>query len=168
MDEWREVREFPGYSVSRDGLVRNDETGRFMTLLRNQGGIINVGLTKNLVQYKRSVTVLVAEAFLPTHPLESFDTPINLDGDRSNNHVDNLMWRPRWFAVKYFQQFTNGLRGYSVPIIDINSGEQFQTSWEAATKYGLIDREIMIATLNRTYVWPTYQRFRVFGHVDIN
>lgn len=163
MEIWRTIRSFPGYSVSDYGRVRNDETERVMALLKNQQGIVNVGMTMNHVQYKRSVALLVATAFLPKQPQQrdAFDTPINLDGDRSNNHVINLMWRPRWFAVKYFRQFHSYQRGFDVPIEEVNTGERFETSWEAAIKYGLLDREILLATLNRTYVWPSYQKFRV-------
>lgn len=161
MDEvWRRIPEFPSYSVSDFGRVQNDETSRIMTQLRNQTGVINVGLTRNLVQYKRSVALLVSSAFIPRKS-EEFTTPINLDGDRHNNQVPNLMWRPRWFAVRYFQQFFNGQRGFNVPIVELTTGEEFNTSWDAAIKYGLIDREIFVATTNRTYVWPSYQIFRV-------
>lgn len=161
MECWREVHSFPNYSVSNLGRVRNEETGRLMTLLRNQHGIINVGLTKRKVQYKRSVTCLVANAFVSRPPNDYFDTPINLDGDRGNNNADNLTWRPRWFAVKYIHQFhPNAPRGFTIPVVEISTGERFDTSWEAAIKYGLLDHEIYLASLNRTYVWPTYQRFR--------
>jgi len=165
MEEWKEIGAFPGYSVSTYGRVRNDTTGRIMAMLRNQKGIVSVGLTQALVQHKRSIAVLVANAFLPKPDMNSFDTPIHLDGDLENNHVSNLMWRPRWFAVKYHQQFLTEKRGFLVPVVD-DSGEMFETSWEAATKYGLIDREILTATLNRTYVWPTYQKFRVISETD--
>lgn len=162
MEVWRQIPEFPNYSVGDEGHVRNDATGRFLAKLVNQYGVVNVGLCRNGNQYKRSLPLLVAKAFIPKLAQHSeFDTPINLDGDRLNNRVTNLMWRPYWFAVKYAQQFHNGERGFDVPIEDVMTGEQFKTSWEAAIKYGLLDREILIATLNRTYVWPTYQKFRV-------
>lgn len=161
MEDWREVDEFRGYSVSSCGRVRNDQTGYILSLLVNQRGIVNVSFNARGIQYKRSVSLLVARAFLPVHPLDSFDTPINLDGDRRNNHISNLMWRPRWFAVDYFKQFQDWRRGFLVPIEETTTGERFENSWHAATKYGLLDKEIYIATLNRTYVWPTYQRFRV-------
>lgn len=161
MDEWREIRFFPGYSVSMFGQVRNDDTGRNLTLMINQRGIVNVGLTRSRVQHRRAVSVLVADAFVPRPIRETFDTPINLNGDRFNNTVSNLLWRPRWFAIKYFQQFKNNVRGFLVPVEETNTGEQFPTSWEAALKYGLLDREILISTIARTYVWPTYQKFKV-------
>lgn len=161
MMEWARIDEFPGYSVSDIGEVRNDRTGRYLSLTTNQAGIVQVGLVKGGSQYKRSVAVLVAKAFLdpPMHP--RFNTPINLDGDRSNNRADNLMWRPRWFAVKYHKQFDKPRQGLRQPIREKRTGEIFPTSWEAAIKYGLLDRDILIATLNRTYVIPTYQEFEL-------
>lgn len=161
MEDWRFIDEFPGYSISDQGRVRNDETGYYLSLLVNQRGIINVGLTKNRIQHKRAVSVLVANAFLPTHPLDSFDTPINLDGDRRNNRASNLMWRPRWFASEYFKQFLNPGPHLDRPLEDQKTGDVYKDSWEVATTWGLLDRDVYIRTLNRTYVWPTYQTFRI-------
>lgn len=161
MPEWKSIPDFPGYSVSRHGQVRNENTDRVLALTINRNNILTVGLMKDSKQHKRGVALLVAEAFLSPPQNKAFNTPINLDGDRLNCSADNLLWRPRWFAIEYHRQFHNGLRGFTRPVIEINTKEEFPTSWEAATKYGLIDREILLATLNRTYVWPTYQEFRV-------
>ncbi len=163
MENWHAIPSFSGYSVSDNGRVRSDHTGRIITLVLNNRGIVMVGLYKNGLQYKRSVSVLVIETFMEKPTLDAFDTPINLDGDRTNNCIDNLTWRPRWFAIKYFQQFRRPPEGFAKPIIETKTGEYFKTSWEAATKYGLLDREILLAVLNRTYVWPTFQIFRVVG-----
>ena len=159
--EWEIIPEFPGYSVSREGRVRNDDTGRILALTKNQHGLIQVGLMRDCNQYKRGVALLVANAFLPPSTIEAFNTPINLDGDRTNNRVENLMWRPRWFAILYHRQFHNDLRGFREPIMEVRTKQRFPNSWEAAITFGLLDREILIATLNRTYVWPTYQEFRL-------
>lgn len=161
MEEWREIPKFPGYSVSNLGHVRNDVTGYKLTLLQNQRGIVHVGLTKNLMQHKRSVSLLVASAFLGAPPNEAFETAINLDGDRTNNEAGNLVWRPRWFAIKYYTQFRNPqMRGFLTPIEEMATGERFENSWLAAIKFGLIDMDIFIATLNGMCVWPTRQWFR--------
>uniref|UniRef100_A0AAU7GZR1 HNH endonuclease n=1 Tax=Streptomyces phage Scarif TaxID=3158858 RepID=A0AAU7GZR1_9CAUD len=160
-EQWVEIASFPGYSVSDAGQVRNDETGHIMTRCANQGGVVHVGLTRNKTQYKRSLTLLVAEAFLP-RPSFAFDTPINLDGDRWNNSVENLMWRPRWFAVKYFQQFKFGSVGsIARPIEIIETEEQFANSFEATKFLGVLDREVAMSVMTQNYVWPIYQRFRL-------
>lgn len=158
--DWKEIRDFPGYSVSSMGKVRNDSTDRIMALQINQHGVVHVGLFKEGRQYKRGVALLVCQAFLPPPIPPTFDTPIHLDGDPTNNRIDNLMWRPRWFAVKYHQQFENPTVSFSGPIQDKRTGEVFNNSWHAATTFGLLEKEIFLATLNRTYVWPTYQEFR--------
>lgn len=160
MEQWSPIREFPGYSVSDTGRVRNDDQDRIMCMLVNQSGVVNVGLTKGKKQFKRSVGLLVARAFLRPAEDVRFDTPIHLDGDQRNNHVENLMWRPRWYAIRYQHQFTMAPQGFNVPIVETHTGETFQTSWDAAVKYGLIDRDIMLAIINKTFVWPTYQFFK--------
>lgn len=161
IERWKEIPDFPGYSVSSHGRVVNDETGREMAITQNQGGVTMVGLTKGLKQYRRSVTLLVADAFLdPLETPTTFDTPIQLDGDRWNNRVDNLMWRPRAFAVKYHRQFERE-PFVPVPIYEEATGEEFPTSREAAVKYGLLETEIFRALRNKTYVWPTYQIFHL-------
>jgi hypothetical protein len=158
-EEWRRIESFPNYAVSDTGIVRNDETGQTMAMLVNQSGVVNVGLTKNKVQYKRSVALLVALAFIKTARSLEFNTPINLDGDRFNNGVPNLLWRPRWFAVQYAQQFKTGPIGFDVPIEDMASKQQYKTSFEAATIHGLLEVDIVLAVTSKTWVWPTYQKF---------
>lgn len=160
MELWRRIRPFPNYSVSDEGRVRNEETFRILTQSQNQRGIAVVGMMRDGVQHKRSVAVLVADYFVPRLPnREAFDTPINLDGNRMNNQVSNLMWRTRAFAIKFFDQF-NSPHWVTGPIEDIMSGERFHTSWDAVMKYGLLHRDIFLAMRNNTYVWPTYQMFR--------
>lgn len=161
MEAWRIIPEFDRYSVSSDGRIRNDKSDRIMAVNKNQHGTVHVGLIRGRVQYKRSVPRLVAQAFLELPPNDRFDTPINLDGDRWDNRASNLLWRPRWFAISYHQQFLEPPRGIRRPIRDKRTGEEFPNSWIAATTYGLLDREILVATMQRTYVWPTLQRFEV-------
>lgn len=161
MDEWRDILSFPGYSVSDTGFVMNEETGRTMRTTSNQRGIVNVGLRREGIQYKRSVAVLVAEAFIMTARSLAFDTPINLDGDRCNNRAINLVWRPRWFAIKYFQQFNRSPMGFNKALEELKTHEKFETLWEAAITFGLLEMDLFRSLIDETVVWPTYQRFRV-------
>jgi hypothetical protein len=161
MTDWSEIDAFPGYSVSDEGDVRNDRTGRHLVQTKNQGGLVFVGMSRGGVQYKRSVSALVARAFLDAPRFRAYSVTINLNGDREDNHARNLMWRPLQFARRYHQQFMTGPNGINRPIIDIRTRECFDRSWDAAIRYGLIDRDIMMAILNRTVVFPTFQMFRV-------
>lgn len=160
-EHWEVIEGFPIYSISDHGRVRNDNTGKILSKHSNQQGIVAVGLFDGAEQHKRSVTLLVAHAFLdePSNPL--FDTPINVDGDRLNNHVDNLMWRPRWFAGRYHRQFKPGQpKGFDAPVVDMDSGIKYQNSLSAATTFGLLNAEVAYSVINGSYCFPTYQYFR--------
>jgi hypothetical protein len=162
MEKWAPILDFPGYSVSNLGRVRRDQTGRILRPKVNQTGVAYVGLMREYDQRQRGLAKMVAYAFLKPQ-FEAFDTPINLDGNRLNCAVDNLMWRPRWFAVRYHQQFKDdaysisGLLNGSLRAID--TGELFDTPRAAACRYGLLERDIVLSVLNQTETWPSYMRF---------
>lgn len=158
---WVAVQGFPGYSVNPLGQVRKDSTGRVLHTRLTQYGTPYVGLMRDWRQHIRSLPLLVANAFIPK-PSPIFDTPINLDGDRLNCAVSNLMWRPRWYAVLYNQQFQDR---YPNPIRAavraVNENEVFPNSFAAACHYGLLEREVVLSVLNATYTVPTYQFFEL-------
>lgn len=158
MERWLEIPEFPGYSVSDHGRVRNDFSGRIMALVRNQANVIHVGMVRDGKQYKRSLSKLVAEAFLPRNTLDHFRTPIHYDGNPENNHYTNLAWRPREFADAYHRQFDRWpLIGR--PIQDVDTGERFRDSHHACMKYGLLDKEVLRSVVDGRKVRPTFQTF---------
>lgn len=161
MENWKEIPSFPGYSVSDHGQIRNDRTDLILSLSENQQGLSMVGLVRDGKQFHRSVALLVVKAFVE-NTYEAFDTPINLDGNRGNNHVDNLVWRPRWFAVQYNRQFrVIGAYHINQPIRDVETGKVYPTSFLAATEHGLLEIDIVLSIANNTVVWPTHQRFHV-------
>lgn len=162
VEEWKKVELFDRYSVSELGQIRNDDTGRILQIQRNQHGVCYVGLMRGTEQLRRSLALLVAHAFVAapmTLQRNSFTKPIHLDGNQANNKAYNLMWRPHWFAMKYSAQFKVGPT-VSSPVIDIGSDERYSCPWIAALSFGLLEREVIISGLNRTFVWPTYQQFR--------
>jgi len=161
MEVWRPILEFPRYSVSDKGRVRNDESGRIMRLSMNQYGVLTVGLMYCGTQFRRSVPLLVANEFVPGGT-ETFDTPICMDGDRFNVRANNLIWRPRWFAVKYNRQFVEPYP-YPIrrPIRNIVTGEAFPDSTEASKWYGILEEDLVESIDLRTYVFPLFQEFEI-------
>lgn len=163
-EQWRPVREFPHYLVSSLGQVQNSRTGQVLRRTLNQQGILRVNLVMDGNVFTRSVNVMVAQAFLPKPPRADFITAIHLDGNKSNCRVDNLAWRPRAFAVKYHSQFrSRDFQTARIPVIDIKSNVVYQTAQEAAILHGLLFTDIIASAHNRTYVWPTYQEFRIMS-----
>lgn len=160
-EEWTEIQDFPQYSVSTFGNICREPSGRQLRVFTNQYGVVCVGLMRDGIQFHRSVPLLVARNWLK-RPSEPFDTPINLDGDRFNNRVDNLMWRPRKFAIQYNRQFTDPYPDPIVePIRDTKTGEEYPNSFVCATTLGLLERDVVLSILNHTYTWPTYQIFEM-------
>lgn len=157
-----DVPHFPNYELTREGHVFNKATGRRMTPTMNNTGTVMVGLTRDRRIHKRSLARLVADAFLEPDERPAFDTPINLDGDRFNNHVANLAWRPRWFAWKYNAQFRHEYTfDYRGGVQNLDTGELFATVRMAAQKYGLLEKEIIIGAQNQIAVWPTWHFYRL-------
>lgn len=158
-ERWRDIFDFPGYKISDWGKVMSEKTNSLITPTKKATGYYMVGLMKSGIQTKRSLPLLVSNAFLSRPPEEAFNTPIHLDGNRANCHWRNLMWRPRWFSLQYMRQFDDGHLTYGMPIADMETGERFPTSMDAAMTHGLLDSEILLSMHHRTYVWPTRQTF---------
>ncbi len=171
-EEWVTLDEFPNYCVSRAGHVLHKQSGRLLRVRFNQFGVPYVGLMRDWEprantdpiprQYVRSLPLLVAEAFVP-RTNEVFDTPLQKDGDRNNCAADNLVWRPRWYAVQYNRQFSGEPYESPIrqPVYAINENETFPDSLSAACHYGILEREVVLAVTNKGYAWPTYQLFEL-------
>lgn len=164
--EWRKIEGFDHYSVSNEGDIRNDFNGFLLKryILQHRDFPV-VGLMRQGKQYKRSVARLVANAFLDPDPREAFDTPICMDGDRMNCNVNNLAWRPRWFAVLYNQQFIHPSQFHTDNYIREKKSKMVHLdSFEAAKWYGILEKDLVLSIINNTYVWPIYLFFEVLDH----
>lgn len=159
LEDWAQISEFPDYYVSTFGEVMNFETKRILKPSSTSRGALKVGLISGGKQHTRVVKLLVARAFVYGET-DIFDTPINLDGNARNNHVENIAWRPRWFAIKYTRQFKdsypNEKRG---PVKDLDSGDIYPTVRYAAVENGLLFKEVFTSCLTGEVVFPTWQAF---------
>jgi hypothetical protein len=73
-----------------------------------------------------------------------------------------LTWRPRWFAVKYKKQFSDGFGTFiQRPIRNVDTGEEFPDSFECAKWYGVLEWDLFESIEYRTYVWPVMQIFEI-------
>lgn len=160
-ERWMGVPDFPSYSVSTEGRVRNDKTDRILRTAPNQSDTEMVGLMRNNVQFKRSVALLVASAFVEK-PRPTFDTPVNVNGHRHDCRAENLVWRPRWYAVLYNRQFREPwATPIVVPVRHLASRKIFPNSFAAAVHFGLLEKDICLSVFNNTYVWVTFDRFEI-------
>ena len=88
MATWKIIIGFPTYSVSDDGKVRNNKTGKILSPYTDSNGYPTVRLYRAGGSSAKRVHRLVAEAFIP-NPLNLHDIN-HKDGNKNNNHKLNL------------------------------------------------------------------------------
>jgi NUMOD4 motif len=163
MEEWRTVINFPLYEVSNLGRVVNKETDVLIQPSLTLQGALKVGLYIGPKQYTRSVKRLVAEAFVPGRTV-LFDTPVLRDGNQHNCNANNIVWRPRWFALTYARQFTNIPDHYRLgPIVELDHEGVVLGAYidvvEIGVTHGLLFKGVWSGLHTRLPVFPTQQLF---------
>lgn len=88
--EWRKLVDYPNYSVSNYGEVRNDTTGGLLHPWTGKVGYKMVKLNDNGKWQNKTVHRLVALTFIPNPQNKA--TVNHKDGDKTNNRLDNLEW----------------------------------------------------------------------------
>lgn len=158
-ERWLEIRNFPNYAISNFGRVKNIKFDRPVAVTFNAAGIPIVSLLGSGRRSTRSVKVLVAEAFLPKDN-PRFNTPINLDCDPTNNRIDNLVWRPRWFAWKYHNQmrYIDSFM-HTGKVRNIKTGIVYSSVTEACLVNGALFVDMINSIYQRNPVFPLYQYF---------
>ncbi len=160
-ERWLRLEEFPNYAVSDQGRVCNIKYDRLLRTSLNQRGILQVGITPpGRRQTMKSVSLLVADAFMPDHD-ENFNCPINLDGRRDNCALTNLTWRPRWFAQKYHAQFQYPIfHEMEVELEVKETGERFDNLKDPCVQKGLRFQDIRLSYMTDRPTFPTWEHWR--------
>ena len=86
MKEWRTIPQYPKYSASSEGEIRNDKTGRILKQEKHRCGYRQLSVGKGNQEY---VHRLVASAFYGLQPSMEVD---HINGNKADNRVENLRW----------------------------------------------------------------------------
>lgn len=88
-EEYKIIVDYPNYSVSNIGNVRNNRTGRILAKRLNNRGYVTAHLPNKMAYVHK----LVAQAFVSnTNNYSEID---HIDGDKTNNTYTNLRWCSR-------------------------------------------------------------------------
>lgn len=90
MDEWKIINDYPDYAISNDGKVKSL---RYNKILRGSTNAhyLYVNLVKNKKPKTTAIHTIVMEYFGPEKPEQNMVID-HVDGNKHNNHIDNLEW----------------------------------------------------------------------------
>lgn len=161
-----ELEEFPQYFVNPLGEIYNRATHRDMRYSRTPFGHVKVSLINEHGRFTRSVSKLVAEAFVEK-PNPMCDKVIMLDGTLDNVRADNLAWRSGWFAWKYTRQLkiVQPDHYWNLPIRNPITCVEYDSVIHAGVSEGLLFDDIWRSTYMRTPVQPGNHFFEVIERV---
>ena len=141
MEQWKQIvidDEEYNYSISNEGNVRNDKTGRILKKQKDKNGYELVNLYKNGKMKTVYVHRLVAEAFIPNTDNKPCIDHINCV--RDENRVENLKW------CTHKENINNPLtlekkQGENNPkstkVICITTGNVYGSTYEAERQTGV-------------------------------
>jgi hypothetical protein len=87
MEEWKVISDYPNYSVSSFGNVRNDKTGKLLKIQPNHQNYCRVCLCKDGISKFISLHYLVFKHHSNTEINDEID---HIDRNRLNNNISNL------------------------------------------------------------------------------
>lgn len=82
------------YYVSNDGQIYSDFSGKILNCSSLRGGYksFSVGFKNEKLRKKFKIHQIVAKAFIPNDDPQNKNVVNHKDGNKLNNHVDNLEW----------------------------------------------------------------------------
>lgn len=104
LDEAMDIPGYPGYKISKNGELFSLKKGSTPVKIKGSTwqGYTNVKLSNGENVRNVSIHRLVAEAFLPRGRGKNIVN--HLDGNKSNNHVENLEWTDHKGNMKHYSE----------------------------------------------------------------
>ena len=136
----KDLPDYEGYAVSELGQVYSHKTNQFLKPSFNLKGYPQVCLTLDGRRKKKTVKIhrLVAEMFIPNP--NQLPQVNHIDGDKTNNRVENLEWCDNSYnqihAHRVLGRKGSGGGGGKIPVICVDTGEEYPSLSEAARKTG--------------------------------
>lgn len=139
-DTYTVIDGYPNYITNKEGTVINRITGRVLKTGDNNSGYPTVNLYNNGKRETKSIHRIVAKTFVDGYR-DGMEVN-HKDGDKHNNHIDNLEWMSH--SENELHAYQTGLKHgpnrRAVRVIE--SGEVFESINECARAIGGCDANI--------------------------
>lgn len=104
MEEWKQIENFPKYSCSNLGNIKNNEINRILLLTKKKSGYMGASLKdKNNKTKTIIVHQLIAQTWIPNP--ENKLTVNHINKIRSDNRIENLEWATSYEQSKHSLEF---------------------------------------------------------------
>ena len=156
-ERWEDIPGFPNYEIGDDREIRNKRTGRILKQCDNNSGYPTVNLYNDGKRTTKGVHRIVAESFV-----DGYEDGLEVnhkDGNKHNNHRDNLEWGSRGYNESH--AYKHGLKygPKHQPVRVIETGEVFGSIKECARAIGGDERHITkcLRGMQNTHLGLTYE-----------
>ncbi len=97
-EKWKIVHDYPNYQVSNLGRIRSNK--KILKPIKTRNGYLHIFLYKNGVKKQFLLHRLICEAFIEN--INNYKEVNHIDGNKSNNNINNLEWCTRKENVHHF------------------------------------------------------------------
>ena len=171
--KFKEIKDFPNYYISRCGKVYSSHRDKILSLHIIKGYYIVV-LRKQNKSYTKLVHRLVAENYLSDY--KDNLTVNHKDGNKLNNHSDNLEWCTQSENLKHSYKYLNRMPNYEGlkkswekkrrKVCQYNRKGELKKIWDSIMdiekELGIHNSHIVSVCKNRSktagnYIWKYYE-----------
>jgi hypothetical protein len=92
MEEWKTIIDYPNYSISSLGVIKNNKN-LIIKLNPKKEGYLQIGLCKDGIQKHFTQHQLVGLHFIPNP--ENYPQIDHINGKKDDNRIENLRWASR-------------------------------------------------------------------------
>lgn len=156
MEEWKDIEGFNGfYQISSYGRVRSKGTANGVpdgnwherSLSKTHDGYLKIRLVQGGKDWTRRIHTLVAQAFIPNP--NNYDTVNHINGDKTNNHIENLEWADRKQQMTH--AYNHGLKEPMQGRLNANAKLTEDDIKYIRTHYKKMSREFGTVALGRKF-----------------
>jgi hypothetical protein len=152
---------FPGYSVTTDGLIIINYTGKPVKPSLAKDGQWKVNLRTVRGHYTSVLVARIVADVYVERERDVLDTVMFKNGNKYEPFADNLCWRTRAYCSHYYRQRLRKYHVTPIPVRCIEDNKIFDSHEKAGHYYGITTFAVDYSVMEGTPAWPIAKRFEL-------